>query len=51
MYDDELEEVAANVMVLIREELDVRHRLGGHPVPVPECPLCLIRISRGGGRP
>lgn len=38
--DDELEEVAANVMVLIAEELDVQHRLGGHPVPVAECPVC-----------
>jgi len=51
MIDDELDDALANVKVLIREELDVRHRLGGHPVPVAECPLCQYRLSRGGGRP
>ena len=51
MKDDELDDVFANVRVLIREELDVQHRLGGHPVPVAECPLCRMRLSPGGGRP
>ncbi len=40
MTNDELEEVAANVRVLIREEMDVQHRLGGHPRPAQECPFC-----------
>ena len=40
MMDDELEDVAANVQVLIVEEMEVQHRLGGHPIPVRECPLC-----------
>lgn len=38
--DYELEEVAANVMLLIAEELDVQHRLGEHPRPAQECPVC-----------
>ena len=38
--DDELEEVAANVEILIAEELEVQHRLGGHPVAAPDCPVC-----------
>jgi hypothetical protein len=38
--DDELEEVAANVGILIRAELEVAHRLDGHPSPVEECPRC-----------
>ncbi len=40
MSEDQLEEVAANVRVLIREEMEVQHRLGAHPVPVPDCPVC-----------
>lgn len=48
MAQDSLEEVAANLSVLIAEEMEVRHRLGGHPVPVPDCDICL---SRGGARP
>jgi hypothetical protein len=45
MTHDELDEVAANVAVLIGAELDVHHRLGGHPVPVPECPGCRARTG------
>lgn len=45
MADDELEEVAANVRVLIREEMEVQHRLEGHPVPVTECPICLAHTG------
>ena len=48
MAPDLLDDVAANVAILIAEEMEVRHRLGGHPVPVPDCPICL---SRGGARP
>jgi hypothetical protein len=48
MAPDLLDEVTANVAILIAEEMEVRHRLGGHPVPVPDCPIC---ISRGGARP
>jgi hypothetical protein len=40
MSEDQLEEVAANVRVLIREEMEVQHRLGAHPAPVPDCPVC-----------
>jgi len=45
MKDQELDDVFANVGVLIVAELDVQHRLGGHPVPVPECPLCRYRTG------
>ncbi len=59
MREEDLDEVAANVNVLIQEELDVQHRLGGHPAPVEDCALCRYRIasdrrarlSRGDGRP
>jgi hypothetical protein len=40
---DELEEVAANVRILIQAELDVGHRLEGHPVPIAGCPVCDAR--------
>ena len=45
MREDELDEVAANVSVLIQEELDVQHRLGGHSAPVEDCTLCRWRIA------
>ena len=45
MREDDLDEVAANVKVLIQEELDVQHRLGGHPAPVEDCSLCRYRIA------
>ncbi len=45
MTDDDLEEVAANVSALIQEELDVQHRLGDHPAPVEDCPLCRYRVA------
>lgn len=48
MAQDLLEDVAANVSILIAEEMEVQHRLGGHPVPVPDCWIC---VSRGGVRP
>ena len=48
MAHDVLDEVAVNVSILIAEEMDVQHRLGCHPVPVPDCSVCL---SRGGARP
>jgi hypothetical protein len=48
MAQDLLDEVAANLSILIAEEMEVQHRLGGHPVPVADCPICL---SRGGVRP
>jgi len=51
MTDDDLEEVAAHVRVLIQEELDVQHRLGGHPAPVEDCPLCRYRMASSAGRP
>jgi hypothetical protein len=47
MADNELDEVAATVGVLIQEEMEVQHRLGGHPVPVAECTLCGPRMTHG----
>ena len=43
--DEELEEVAANVRILIAEELDVPHRLGAHPRPAQDCPVCRAHIA------
>ena len=40
MAKDELEEVAENVRILIREELETQHWLEGHPTPVEDCPVC-----------
>ncbi|HEX3622796.1 MAG TPA: hypothetical protein VHT97_10810 [Acidimicrobiales bacterium] len=41
---DELEEAAANVRILIRAELEVGHRLEGHPAPLAGCPVCDSRV-------
>ena len=57
--DDELDEIAANVTVLIAEEMEVQHRLGTHPAPAVDCALCRSHagpgaaptLSPGGGRP
>ncbi len=38
--DDALDEVSENIQILIREEMEVQHRLGDHPTPVAECPVC-----------
>ena len=48
MAHDVLDEIAVNVSILIAEEMEVQHRLGGHPVAAPDCSICL---SRGGARP
>ena len=40
MAEDELEEVAENVRILIREELETQHRFEGHAEPLDECPVC-----------
>ena len=45
MTEDQIEEVAANVSLLIREELEVQHRLEGHPSPVADCPVCRARAA------
>ena len=45
MVEDELEAVAANVSVLIREEMEVQHRLGEHGAPAPDCPACRSRTG------
>jgi hypothetical protein len=42
---DNLDEVTANLSVLIRAELEVQHRLGGHGQPVSDCPVCDTRRS------
>ncbi len=46
MANDDLDQVAANVRLLIREEMEVQHRLGGHPVAVADCALCGPRLSQ-----
>lgn len=45
MFDDEIEEVAANVRVLVRAEMETQHRLGYHRAPAEDCPLCRVRAS------
>ena len=41
MTTDELfEEADETVEILIREELEVHHRLEGHPIPIASCPVC-----------
>jgi hypothetical protein len=40
MAKDALEEAAINIQLLITEEMSVQHRLGAHPVPAQDCPLC-----------
>jgi hypothetical protein len=49
MRDDELDEVAANIDVLIRAELETQHQLDGHPTRVAECPACRGRRLAGRG--
>ncbi len=46
---DELDEVAENIRILVREELETHHRLGAHPVPVTDCPVCRFYASAGSG--
>jgi len=45
MTEDALDEVAAVVEILIREEMEVQHRLGDHPTPAQECPLCRAKSA------
>jgi hypothetical protein len=45
MAEDELEEVAANVEILIRQEMEVQHRLGEHPTPAEECQMCRAKSA------
>lgn len=40
MAQDDLEEVEENVRLLIDEELEIQHRLEGHDVGIPACPVC-----------
>jgi DNA-binding helix-hairpin-helix protein with protein kinase domain len=40
MPGDDLDEVAENIRILVREELEMGHRLVGHPEPVADCPVC-----------
>jgi hypothetical protein len=46
---DDLDELAENIRILVREELETAHRLGGHPEPVPECPVCEAHRTGGTG--
>jgi hypothetical protein len=41
MGDDDLRELEENIRVLIREEMETRHRLEGHPTPLEDCPVCV----------
>ena len=50
MTDDALEDVAANVEILIRTELELEHRMDGHAVRVADCPVCLSREDDGTRR-
>jgi len=45
MRDDDLDDVEANVKVLIQEEMEVQHRLGEHPTPAQDCQVCRSRAS------
>jgi hypothetical protein len=47
MRDEDLDEVAENIRILVREELETGHRLEGHPAGVADCPVC--EAHRGGG--
>lgn len=40
MNENDLDEVAENIRILVREELETQHWLEGHPEPVPDCPVC-----------
>lgn len=40
MSENELDEVAENIRILVREELETGHWLEGHPDPVSSCPVC-----------
>jgi hypothetical protein len=44
--DEDLDEVAENIRILVREELETQHRLEGHPQAVADCPVC---AAHGGG--
>lgn len=43
--EDQLEDVAANVHLLVTEEMDVQHRLGYHEAPAEECRVCRSRAG------
>ena len=43
--DDQLEEVAATLHLLVTEEMDVQHRLGYHEAPAEECQVCRSRAG------
>ncbi len=45
MTDAELDDIAANVTLLVHAELEVQHRLGHHPAPAAGCPLCRHRVA------
>jgi hypothetical protein len=47
MRDEDLDEVAENIRILVREELETGHRLEGHPAAVADCPVC--EAHRAGG--
>jgi len=39
----EIEEVADNVRILIREELEAQHGLEGYPTSLDDCAVCRAR--------
>jgi hypothetical protein len=38
--ENDIEEAAQNIRILVREELETGHRLAGHRQPVAGCPVC-----------
>ena len=45
MSKNDLDELAENIGILVREELEAWHWLAGHPQPVAECPVCRAHRS------
>ncbi len=45
MSEYDLDEVAENIRILVREELETQHWLEGHSEPVPDCPVCESHLS------
>ena len=48
---EDLDELLVDIGILMAEEFDVTHRLGGHPRPVEGCPRCSGRAAARGSSP
>jgi hypothetical protein len=40
---NDLDDVAENIRILVREELEAGHWLDGHDRPLADCPVCRSR--------